>query len=67
MQVLLQIVAFSLQIIGYDRPLLTKGKRPQCPPIKDEDASAFLKKILCKERSNQRSLASILLDFCHLR
>ena len=29
MQVFLQIVAFSLQIIGSDRPVLTKGKRPK--------------------------------------
>ena len=28
MQVFLQIVAFSLQIIGSDRPVPTKGKRP---------------------------------------
>ena len=29
MQVFLQIVAFSLQIIGSGRPVLTKGKRPE--------------------------------------
>ena len=31
MQVSLQIVAFSLQIIGSGRPVLTKGKRSKMP------------------------------------